>query len=101
MKTSPSVIIPPVPPHWGWPCRWGMPGLTDRQANMAFKAIFKEEEPRDALDRYCVATQRVIDARRELAAAMSEQRRILIEAMLRHYPAAARRILAGIRRAWP
>jgi hypothetical protein len=67
------------------------------QVNMAFTQLLRDPEPQEGLHRFSKAMTRAVNARLEHAAALSEMRQILPEAMFRRYPAAAQRILAGIK----
>jgi hypothetical protein len=66
-------------------------GMTDRQVNLAFKAL-----PEDACHRFCEAMDRTTEHRRAIAAVIEVQRQELLAALFRQYPAAARRIVAGL-----
>jgi hypothetical protein len=84
----PTVTVP-------LPCYFS--GMTNRQANLAFSAFWKDETD-EARRRFCQAMDRAYAAHQEVEAALSEAREELIGAMWRHYPAAARRIVAGMKR---
>ena len=71
-------------------------GMTSIQSNLAFKAALKESP--ESGRRMCRAGDRMIRADRELEQAIDAFRRELVTAMSRKYPAAARRIVAEMKR---
>ena len=97
-----AFVLPPVklpPGFFRLVCHHPAVGMTERQANLAFDALLCEPEPHEALRRFSDASQRLIDAKHEMEAALTAQREELLQALWRHYPAAARRIMKGLRKA--
>jgi hypothetical protein len=74
-------------------------GMNPRQSNLAFQAALKQGEASGR--RMCKAHDQMRRAERELEAAITAARRELVMAMYRKYPAAARRIVAGMKRVEP
>jgi hypothetical protein len=73
-------------------------GMTNRQVNMAFSELVLD---REALRRFSRALESMREPERLIEAAIEEQRQELLAAMFRRYPAAARRILAGLSKPRP
>lgn len=90
LPTDGDMILPPVrlSPE-AYLSTWV--GLTSRQANAAFHL------PGD-LDAKVEALKRVWNAAREMEAALTEYRQVLLGAYLAHWPRAARRIMKDLQR---
>ena len=69
-------------------------GMTDRQANLAFKLLLSENGK--SLHDFCEQVNRHIAATKEIEDALHKQREILLGALWRNHPAAARRIMDGL-----
>jgi hypothetical protein len=70
-------------------------GMNDRQTNMAWRGVIRD---REALGRYSRLLDRQIVLSREIEATLYDMRDMLLRAMWQKYPAAARRIIAGLQR---
>jgi hypothetical protein len=70
-------------------------GMTERQMELAFKALVRAFD-KEAVRRWCKASDRITLALRVIEVAIHRERQELLTAMYRRYPAAARRILAGL-----
>ena len=70
-------------------------GMTDRQTNMAWRMIIRD---REALRRFSELLDRRHALSREIEATLYEMRDMLLRAMWQKYPAATRRIVAGLQR---
>jgi hypothetical protein len=69
--------------------------MTPQQMAMAFQILFNEDEPHEALRRYCTLADRMLEIERDLESVTGALRYELIAALFRKYPAAAKRIMAG------
>jgi hypothetical protein len=87
-----SFVLPPV----RLPDIWKPPGMTNAQINCAFAALVSDPVDDHAVHRFTQALDHVTDTIRELEAEIGEIRQQLLIAMYRQYPAAARRIMAGL-----
>jgi hypothetical protein len=91
-KTPDALILPRLQmSHDAW---YSLLGMTPKQMNIAFKIALDESD--EAGSRMCKAGDRAIAAQHDLQKALEEFRRELLAAMFRRYPAAAKRIMAGI-----
>jgi hypothetical protein len=68
-------------------------GMNDRQTNMAWRGVIRD---REALRRFSGLMDRQHVLSREIEATLYEMRDMLLRAMWQKYPAAARRIIAGL-----
>jgi len=91
VPTDGGFILPPVKLDTAYLSTWV--GLTSRQANEMFYAAAAMD------DRKAVAAAtRVFNAAREMEAALTEYRQVLLGAMQVKWPRAARRIMKGLAR---
>jgi hypothetical protein len=67
--------------------------MNDRQANMAWRGVIRD---REALRRFSGPMDREHALSREIEATLYEMSDMLLRAMWQKYPAAARRIIAGL-----
>jgi hypothetical protein len=68
-------------------------GMNDRQTNMAWRGVIRD---REALRRFSGLMDRQHALSREIEATLYEMRDMLLRAMWQKYPAATRRIIAGL-----
>jgi hypothetical protein len=92
-----AVILPRVD-FFGSTEKYLPPGMTEGQVNLVWRAMRREPAPREALHRFCKATQRRITLSMRMEAAIQAEHQELMAAMWRHYPAAARRIMRRLRK---
>jgi hypothetical protein len=95
-KIPDALILPAVKVPYG--VRMQLIGMTQRQLDLVWYEVFREDRDPKAVARWCVSGQRLIEIERIYAEALTAERNLILSLALLYYPRMARQIMKGLRR---